>query len=710
MDVAEAPPADQLDADPKQQLTTDVERVRAERDDLDRQIAADRERLGEIRVALDDAVTAVWRDVFAQQQRYSESENIKDALTLGWLGAYQLIVAGCFVLAFAVAIFAFQFIGGLVAVGIYLALALSGYFIARDQCLVPLRKARASYLGRDGKDVRFVAFTRYQPGLNHPLIGFDGPTDGVLEDRAWKIPGVREKDALCETFIEVIDERRAQVLLTRFPDKTPTLVHADLENPFIRSYGVFFQRALERQIPKVLPQAESFREIAQHHGARRDLDARLRRMEEELREYDGTAAIVKGLALPATVRNKLVRHVMLYRLGDPAMRRGLFLIGSDRVDITDVVQTLGRASAATVLQLSFSQVKIGYVGQGAATVSRTFAAAKRARAIVFIDEAEKIFTTVTSAYDAMRKEVAQAIASEWDQLEDRTDVWVVAGANSREALDDAMLSRFGAIVDLAPPAPAQDTETAVVARGGPAPVVEDFEEDADVELPEPVVKRVRLLAAMFAHVETMESQGITVPRAVLILGPSRAARRTVIKSLADQTALPVVRASFDDVDSALQKARESAHAIVAVDIPEYGDPGSIAHLAIAIDRLIESKEPLFIVAETVSEDRLEPELRERLAECVDLRELDPETRRAKLSALLGGKPLDFDLDAELDELEARTAGMTEEHLRQFVDEASRKAGLRAIDAGAPGQVTIALDDFALRPAAEAATKADEAAL
>jgi AAA+ superfamily predicted ATPase len=711
MDVVDSPPTDSPDVDPKQWLKDDVERVRAERDDLDRQIAADRERLASIRSALDNMVNASWRDVYGQQQHMREQDSITNALTLGWTGAYQLFAIGGFVVVAGGMIYGLQGIGVVLAIGLYLLLALIGYFVARDQCLAPIRKARSSYLGSDGKDVRFVAFTRYETGLNHPLLGYDGPIDGVLEDRAWKIPGVREKDAMEETFVEVIDERRSNVLLTRFPDKKPTLVHADLENPFIRSYGVFFQRALERHLPQVKTQADEFREIVAHSGARKDVDERLRRMEEELREYDGTAAIVKALALPATVRNALLRQIILFRLGDPAVRRGLFIRGDDRVDMTDVMQTIARAAAATLLHLSFSQIKIGYVGQGAATVSRIFATAKRARSIIFIDEAERFFTTTGSAaYEAMRKEVVQALWTEWEQLEDRLDVWVIAGANSTEGLDEGVIARFGAVVDLMPVSFGAETVSTTLPP-------EDQDDDAVAvipeaagDLPEPVLKRSRMLAAMFAHVATMESQGITVPRAVLIAGPSADARLTTIKNLSDQTGLPVIPANIDALDEAMAKARAAGHALVVVEVPAYGDPGSIAHLAVTIDRLAQAKEPVFIVAETTDAAAMDPELRSRFPEFVDLTELAPQARREKLQVLLEAKPLGFDLAGALDALEAQTDGMTEDQLRHFVDEAGRAAALRAIDAGTPEHVTVELEDFPRHAPVEAATKDDEAAL
>jgi AAA+ superfamily predicted ATPase len=709
MDAVENPAARAPEADPKQRLIDEVERVRIEREELDRQIFADRERLMEIRSALDAMVANVWRDVYRQQQQMRGRDNFTNALSLGWLGVWQ-IPAGIAVLALAgLLVYAVQATGFVLALVAYLALAGIGYLVAREQCTAPIKKARASYLGMDGKDVRFVAFTRHDAGLHHPLIGYDGPSSGILEDRSWKIPGVREADALTETFVEVIDERRGNVLLSRFPDKKPTLVHADLENPFIRSYGVFFQRALERQLPHVAKEAESFREIVGHTGRRKELDVQLRRLEEELREFDGTAALIRGLMLPGAVRNRIIEQVVEYRLDDPSTRRGLFLIGSERIDMTEVLQSISRAAAATLLHLSFSQIKIGYVGQGASTVSRIFATAKRTRSIVFIDEAEKFFTTEgPSAYEAMRKEVVQALWTEWGELGSEDHVWVIAGANSRDGLDEGVFSRFGAIVDMSPGFAGAEAATIPIDAEAAAAAVAEL--PTDTGLAEPVLKRGRLIAAMFAHAATMEAQGITVPRAVLVMGSTLEARCRAIEFVAEQAGMPLLPTSLEELDAGLERAREAERALVPIQLPPFGDAGAIARLAVTIDRLTEAKAQIFIVGETMDAEQLDPELRSRFPESIDLTELPGSTRREVLRELLADKPLGFDLDGMLDQLEAQTEGMTQDQLRHFVDEAGRHAALRAIDAGAPDHVIVEMEDFERRVAADAATKDDEAAL
>jgi hypothetical protein len=312
----------------------------------------------------------------------------------------------------------------------------------------------------------------------------------------------------------------------------------------------------------------------------------------------------------------------------------------------------------------------------------------------------------------------QAIIEEWNNLEDTTDVWVVAAAKTRDGLDDGVVARFGTLLDLTPSydAPADeavedggDEEEHTRVIDGRAAAEREIEEDdgTPVVLPDVVSSRARLLSAMFAHCNTMESQGITVPRAVLIAGPSRRSKQAFIESLVEQTSLPLIAADIDDMDSALHQAREERRSLVAVDVPEYGDPGSIAHLAILIDELAANKAQTFILATTKNEDAIDPELRSRFPEFIDLTELDAGTRREKLYELLSQKPLDFVLEDALPMLEAQTDGMTYEQLRHFVDEAARKAALRAIEAGTPDHIRLDLSDFERRGREVAAEEPQE---
>ena len=75
-------------------------------------------------------------------------------------------------------------------------------------------------------------------------MGRDGPLpDGALVDRNWSLPGVDERSALDETFLEVMDAQGVAVLLLRLPGKVPIELYLDTRNPFLRTYPGGFSGA-----------------------------------------------------------------------------------------------------------------------------------------------------------------------------------------------------------------------------------------------------------------------------------------------------------------------------------------------------------------------------------------------------------------------------------------------------------------------------------
>ena len=166
-----------------------------------------------------------------------------------------------------------------------------------------------------------VAFTKYEPSLNHPLIGYDGPIAGAINDRSWKIQECAKRKRYKKRS-RVIDDRLSNVLLTRFPDRKPTLVHAD---PKIRSSALTACSSNVRSngICRLIEKnADDFHEVVQHYGQRRIIDEQLR-FETELHDFDGTAAIMT-VARFTEVRSKLLRQVVKFRLGEKAVARGMF--------------------------------------------------------------------------------------------------------------------------------------------------------------------------------------------------------------------------------------------------------------------------------------------------------------------------------------------------------------------------------------------------
>ncbi len=674
--------------DARQQFQTDLDCARAQRDDLEAAIAKDSELISAIRVALDSMAAAVWRDVFAQQQRAKRDVILFSALKLAWLGSMQFPAIGALLVVAVSSTMAFRLAGAVVSASLYALFFIVGYYTSRDRALVQVKKARSTYLGDDGRDLRFVAFTHCESGMHHPLIGFDGPQrNGTFADRSWKIPGLRDDEALQEIFVEVIDERRSSVLLTRFPDKKPTLVHADLENPFIRGYGVFFQRALERNLPSVSLHAQNFREAVLRAGALRIAKQRCATMERELHEFDGTVAALSQTPLSPGVRDKLLRAVMSFRMGDSVARHGTMLFARTAIDIKDIVETAARAGAAAFVPFSFSSLKIGYVGQGAAQVARAFENARRCRSVIFIEDGDKLFDrTGSTGFEPMRREIEQAFLKQWEALEERSDVWIVAAVHDRESIDPAIVSHFGTLIDLTPKA--KEDAAPMMADVADRPIFEE-----SFVLPQTACERIEVLAAMFAHAEAMERQGIIVPRAVLFAASSSAARRAAIHGIASRSGLSVVHAGLIALDDAMAEADAGQPAIVVVELPDIADPGSIAHLCVTLDELHAGTSQTFLIATVRDLPHVDPELRERFGETIDIPGVDASTRRETLYALLSGKPLDFNLEQHIDAFARATEGMSEDRLHDYVENAVSRAAMRAIALGEADNVNVTLGDF-----------------
>jgi hypothetical protein len=169
-------------------------------------------------------------------------------------------------------------------------------------------------------------------------------------------------------------------------------------------------------------------------------------------------------------------------------------------------------------------------------------------------------------------------------------------------------------------------------------------------------ERCRLFAAMFVHTEIMESQGVHVPRGVLVAGSISKARRAAVDSVVEEAGLPVV-------DSCLRRPGRNRAS---------GDRSRHARAEAAVRR---------------------PELRSRFTETLLLEELDDEARGRRLRELLAGKPLVFEPSSEPERLLELCAGTTEEQLLRFVEDAVRRAALRAVDCGTPDQISVTLADF-----------------
>ncbi|KAJ5495969.1 hypothetical protein N7539_001085 [Penicillium diatomitis] len=130
---------------------------------------------------------------------------------------------------------------------------------------------------------------------------------------------------------------------------------------------------------------------------------------------------------------------------------GLLLYGPPGTGKTLLAKAVARESGATVLEVSGSEIYDMYVGEGEKNVKAIFTLAKKlSPCVVFIDEADAIFCSRTSASNrTSHRELINQFLREWDGLNEMSALIMVA-TNRPFDLDDAVLRRLARrlLVDL----------------------------------------------------------------------------------------------------------------------------------------------------------------------------------------------------------------------------------------------------------------------
>ncbi|MHB8146255.1 MAG: AAA family ATPase [Vulcanimicrobiaceae bacterium] len=645
----------------KEPLADALSKVRDERDSLQRVVATDAENLKQTRLALDAAAATIWRDVYERQLAATDRKNVSGALALrlygGLRGLIFLVLIG---LAVAEA-FASNFVAIGFSIVMYAIFATIDFVVARNQSVASVKSAQ-KHLGENGKDLRLVAFSHSELSLEHPLVGFDGPTaEGTLQPRSWQIAALRTDEALNESFFEVIDAFGKPVMLSRMSGRTPTHVFADLGNPFVSAYGSYFQKSLEQRLGLVSLHAKTFRGAVLRFTQMEAAQERARELERELEEFESRRRLLDPLLLPPELRESIDMSVQLFRMGRLASTRSLLMYGPRGSGKSRLTEIMARTAGARLMTIGQSDIDSGL---------------ERLRRL--LDESRSTRTILVA--DRCDRAALKLLLSEWSGTNDAEDVWLVATADDRDAHDQQTLSRFGLIVEVPLPnetarraildSAARRTETqmpiddAIVAatsgltpgdleeivmlaheldgnsiteaalltviarlrerkaRGGD-PALDEF------GLPPSVFDRVQAVATMFTHVKALAQQGVDVPRGVLLSGPDEADTASIARAIAFQSGLTLIEPERDAIMLAnFERARKTAPSILLltdldtmaarsdVQIGSTATLKLIGSLIQEMDSIKWHGEAVFVIATATSPDRIEDAVRARFSESI----------------------------------------------------------------------------------------------
>jgi len=645
----------------KEPLAEALSKVCDERDSLQRVVATDAENLKQTYLTLAAAGTTIWRDVYERQLAATDRKNFSGALALRLYGGLRILIFAALIGLAVAETLASNFAGIGLSVVIYAVFASIDFVVGRNQSVASVKAAQKS-LGDNGKDLRLVAFSRSDASLEHPLVGFDGPTeDGALQPRSWQIAALRTDEALNESFFEVIDTYGSPVMLTRMPGKTPAHVFADLGNQFVGAYGSFLQRALELRLGLVSLHAKAFRGAVLRFTQMEAARERARELERELDEYRSNRYLLEQMPLPQELREPVDMSVQLFRMGALTSTRSLLLYGPPGAGKTRLLEVMARVAGARLMRITQDEID-----GGLERLRRVFDESRSTR-------------TILAAQGCDRASL-KLLLSEWSGVKDAENVWLVATADERNAHDEQTLARFGLVLEVPLPdelarraildAVARRTavdlpidDAIVIATAGLTPgdleevVSQAHELDPqtlstetilkivarlrerkergdepsldEFGLPPSVFDRVQAVAKMFSNAKTLAQQGVDVPRGVLLWGPDGDDTARIARAVAYESGLTLVEPEPDEfMLKSFERARKSAPSILLLadldslaarsDV-QIGSTATLKLIGSLIQEMDSVKwhgESVFVIATSASPDRIEDAVRARFSESI----------------------------------------------------------------------------------------------
>jgi len=494
------------------------------------------------------------------------------------------------------------------------------------------------------------------------------------------------------------------------------------------------------------------------------------------RRIEKAAETWRQVHIPEGQKLDILRRAELFERNDPAAPRGLLLTGPPGTGKTFVARTLREMMGCDFQMLSLADLKQQTVGASGKRVREVWDRARKHQpAIIFIDECEGILGRRGAAEtDAFSTDIVQAFLAEWDGICGNAQVWVIGATNRRDMLDDAILSRFGWEIELQLPG-AEDRrqilsqevkalglsvdapqEAAALTQGMsgrdlkqlaqsvrsvayPAEPTQEHFLDAigaarkshntkvdrkagweTLVLDDAILDRLKLVCALLRDTEKWEAQGVSIPRSLLLAGPSGVGKTQVARTLANESGLTFIAATTADVKAnylgqsgnrvklLFERARSSAPAILFLDeldviAPDRAATGGndqltdeiVGQLLQEMDGISAHDSHVFLVAASNHLERIDAAVRSRFQEKLVIPLPDYQARIRLLANLLAGKKIGFPLNdgAVLLADQTKDQALSGRDLEGWVQAAEQKALLRALRDGGPENFAIGLEDF-----------------
>ncbi|MCC9595435.1 MULTISPECIES: AAA family ATPase [unclassified Rubrivivax] len=343
--------------------------------------------------------------------------------------------------------------------------------------------------------------------------------------------------------------------------------------------------------------------LASHAAAWSQERSRVAALRQRIKTLQDVRQNWNDVAIDEPTLDQVLKLVDLFVSGRKPSPKGILLYGPPGTGKTLIARKLAKHASCHFESVNIADLKGQHIGHTAPQVKAVWQRCReKAPTLLFVDECESAFARRGGVdTDSFGNELVQTFLSEWDGFNQASgQVLVIGATNRRDILDDAVVSRFTAMVEIGLPNASsrrrilshelqqagmavelpdnvinessgmsgRDLHTLVAAvvaehlgntitpdnllaairqvRGKGSTRVEEKGWD-DIVLPAAAREEFESLGAELRDAEQMTKLGVPPPEGILLYGPPGTGKTQIARVLASQSGLSFVGASTADM-------------------------------------------------------------------------------------------------------------------------------------------------------------------
>lgn len=313
----------------------------------------------------------------------------------------------------------------------------------------------------------------------------------------------------------------------------------------------------------------------------------------QLEGIDRASALWRRVHIPEHQKLELLRRLELFEDDDPGAPHGLLLKGPSGTGKTWIARTIAETLNCNIQILSLPDFKRPNLGDSAQEVRAKWNEARHHQpSIMFVDDCEGVLTRRgANQADKISEEIVESFLPEWDGVRERSRILLIGATNRPDLLDDAIVSRFGWVMEIQlpdsesrseifaqevralgmtaqPPADigaltqgmsGRDLSNLAAALRSHSTSNDATEEDigkavssirklrnsgvdeqftwANLILEDAIHERLTTLCTLLKHADDWSAHGVSVPKGLLMIGASGAGKERAARTVARESGL-----------------------------------------------------------------------------------------------------------------------------------------------------------------------------